>query len=90
MDPSQPNQDFRSIVSRLSFSDFNRVLFRSDPEEQSDGKNFGAYSIPNFGAPPYCGLQGKTPQYFYKREWLFLDNWEHGLLLLKKVLLSIF
>ena len=42
----------------MSLGDLNRVLYRTDEEEKSDGLGFGTYHIPDHGNLPYCGLQG--------------------------------
>ncbi|CAI4835347.1 CPA_1a_G0057570.mRNA.1.CDS.1 [Saccharomyces cerevisiae] len=46
-------------TSSLTLESINSVLYRSEPEEYdvSAGEG-GAYIIPNFGKPVYCGLQG--------------------------------
>ncbi|CAH1243859.1 AGL, partial [Branchiostoma lanceolatum] len=50
--------DFLSIVSELSLSDLNRVLYRCDPEERDEGWGGGVYHIPGWQSLKYCGLQG--------------------------------
>lgn len=49
---------FSSILSSLNLFDMNRVLFRCDAEEQSDGLGIAAYEFPGWGRMKYCGLQG--------------------------------
>ncbi|KAH9488900.1 hypothetical protein Btru_058327, partial [Bulinus truncatus] len=49
---------FRAIVSKLTFADLNRILFRIDQEERDDCYEFGAYRVPNSGPLVYCGLKG--------------------------------
>lgn len=48
-----------AIIANLSLSDLNRVLYRSDPEEQDDGNGGGVYVLPDTGPFVYCGLQGQ-------------------------------
>ncbi|KAK3091545.1 hypothetical protein FSP39_020658 [Pinctada imbricata] len=57
-DENFDKSNFHSIVSRLSFSDLNRVLYRCDSEERADGNGFGSYDVPGCGAFVYCGLRG--------------------------------
>ena len=52
------NNELETIVTKLSLTDLNRVLYRSDPEERDDHKGFGTYNIPGYGNLVYCGLQG--------------------------------
>jgi glycogen debranching enzyme len=55
---SNPSSEFNCIVKQLTLIDLERVLYRSSIEEQSDGKGFDVYSIPDYGKLHYCGLQG--------------------------------
>lgn len=41
----------------MNLLDLNQSLYLCDQEEREAGRG-GAYSIPNFGAFVYCGLQG--------------------------------
>ena len=54
---SSNESDFHRILSRLRLIDLNRMLYRSSGEEQSDGKGFDVYSIPNYGPMVYAGIQ---------------------------------
>lgn len=47
-----------SILSSLNLRDMNRVLYRCDAEERSDGLGIAAYDFPGWGSMKYCGLQG--------------------------------
>ncbi|XP_023247212.1 glycogen debranching enzyme isoform X2 [Copidosoma floridanum] len=56
---STDNSDLRSIVSRMSFADLNRALYRCDEEERDETANkFGVYAIPGYGPLVYAGIQG--------------------------------
>ncbi|CAH1775348.1 unnamed protein product [Owenia fusiformis] len=55
---TQRDTDFKSIISRMSLSDLNRVMYRCDAEEKDDGKGFAVYDIPKYGPLVYCGIQG--------------------------------
>ena len=55
---SSSQSEFDSIVSSLSLQTLNRVLFRCDEEEKSDGLDIGVYEVPNFGKFSYCGIAG--------------------------------
>ena len=57
-DENFDKSNFHAIVSRLTLSDLNRVLYRCDAEERADGKGFGSYNVPGFGGFVYCGLRG--------------------------------
>ena len=56
---SNPTSQFNLLVKQLTLVDLERILYRSSPEEQSDGKGFDVYQIPNSGSMYYCGLQGQ-------------------------------
>ena len=51
----ETNSDINSIVSNLSLTDLNFVLFRCNHEEVDDIKG-GAYDLPILGKMNYCGL----------------------------------
>lgn len=57
-DKDSEASNFREIVSEMDFSAYNRAMFRVTSEDESDGKGFRSYDIPNFGSLTYCGLQG--------------------------------
>lgn len=57
-DESFDKSNFHAIVSKLTLSDMNIVLYRCDSEEKADGNGFGAYDIPGHGPMVYCGLRG--------------------------------
>jgi glycogen debranching enzyme len=59
-DKTFDSSNFHAIVSKLSLSDLNIVLYRCDSEEAADGNGFGAYDIPGYGPMVYCGLRGKA------------------------------
>ena len=50
---------FNQIVKNLTLIDLERILYRSSIEEQSDGKGFDVYSIPDYGKLVYAGLHGQ-------------------------------
>ncbi|CAF5172650.1 unnamed protein product, partial [Rotaria magnacalcarata] len=54
---SNPTSQFNKIVKNLTLIDLERVLYRTSDEEQSDGKGFDVYIIPDYGKLNYCGLQ---------------------------------
>ena len=49
---------FDDIATQLSLGTMNRVLFRCDAEERSDGLGIGVYNIPGYGSLTYCGIAG--------------------------------
>ena len=51
-------KELDDIISKLSLTDLNRILYRCDPEEKDDGNGGGVYVLPHVGAMTYCGLQG--------------------------------
>ena len=53
-------QELHQIISKLSLTDLNRVLFHCDQEEQDEGNGGGVYNVPNYGPLVYCGLQGEV------------------------------
>lgn len=50
-------QKLSEVTGKLSLLDLNYVLFRCEEEEQ-DFSGTGCYTIPNYGALVYAGLQG--------------------------------
>jgi glycogen debranching enzyme len=56
---SNPESEFNLIVKELTLIDIERVLYRTSVEEQSDGKGFDVYEIPDYGKLVYAGLQGQ-------------------------------
>jgi glycogen debranching enzyme len=58
---SNPTSQFNSIVKELTLIDLERILYRSSIEEQSDGKGFDVYTIPDYGQLIYSGIYGIIP-----------------------------
>lgn len=56
---SNEKSDLDNIMSRMNFSDLNKILYRCDQEERDEtyGK-FGVYNVPGYGSLVYAGLQG--------------------------------
>ncbi|CAF3349523.1 unnamed protein product, partial [Rotaria sp. Silwood2] len=54
-----PTSQFNQIVQKLTLIDLERILYRTSIEEQSDGKGFGIYIIPDYGKLFYCGIHGE-------------------------------
>ncbi|CAM4839817.1 unnamed protein product [Rotaria magnacalcarata] len=54
---SNSTSQFNKIIKDLTLIDLERVLYRTSAEEQSDGKGFDVYIIPDYGKLNYCGLQ---------------------------------
>ncbi|KAL3124734.1 hypothetical protein niasHT_001571 [Heterodera trifolii] len=48
----------RTLLRKLSFLDFNYLLFRCESEECAESGERGAYEVPNFGKLVFCGLMG--------------------------------
>ncbi|CAF3842347.1 unnamed protein product [Rotaria sp. Silwood1] len=53
------DSQFNQIVKQLTLVDLERIIYRTSIEEQSDGKGFDVYSIPDYGKLIYCGIQGQ-------------------------------
>ncbi|KAJ1915336.1 bifunctional 4-alpha-glucanotransferase/amylo-alpha-1,6-glucosidase [Tieghemiomyces parasiticus] len=47
-----------AAVADLDLLALNAVLYRCDAEERDICASNGVYNVPNYGALPYCGLQG--------------------------------
>ena len=58
---SNPTSQFNEIVKQLTLVDLERVLYRTSVEEQTDGKGFDVYSVPDYGSFIYSGLYGQIP-----------------------------
>ncbi|CAF3847295.1 unnamed protein product [Rotaria sp. Silwood1] len=56
---SNPRSQFNHIIKQLTLVDLERVIYRTSIEEQSDGKGFDVYLIPDYGKLVYCGIQGQ-------------------------------
>jgi glycogen debranching enzyme len=67
-------QDLQAIVNRLTLSDLNHVLFKSDQEEQDD-IGVGVYSLDGYGPLKYAGLQGVMSILAEIRPINDLGNW---------------
>nr|XP_002130821.1 glycogen debranching enzyme-like [Ciona intestinalis] len=52
------NTHFDKLVSKLNLRTLNRVLFRCNEEEMSDGFGISAYQIPSWQKLCYCGIAG--------------------------------
>ncbi|XP_034951239.1 glycogen debranching enzyme isoform X2 [Chelonus insularis] len=53
------SSDLKSIISQMSLSDMNKVLYRCDQEERDESNGqIGVYNIPAYGPLVYAGLQG--------------------------------
>ncbi|XP_028967982.1 glycogen debranching enzyme [Galendromus occidentalis] len=63
----QVPQSVRAVISKLDMDDLNRILFRGDLEEKSDGLGMGAYNLDAVGPMIYCGLQGVMTHLSYIR-----------------------
>lgn len=55
---SNEKSDLHNIISRMDFSDLNKVLYRCDQEEREETSRFGVYNVPGYGCLVYAGLQG--------------------------------
>ena len=54
-------QELHQIISKLSLTDLNRLLFHCGQKEKDEGKGGGvSYNVPNCGPLVYCGLQGEV------------------------------
>lgn len=51
--------EVKAVIEALDLDDINRILFRCDQEERSDGFGLGAYDLNHVGPMIYCGLQGE-------------------------------
>lgn len=67
--PVQVAADVKATIDALDLDDINRILFRCDEEEKSDGFGVAAYNLSHVGPMIYCGLQGNHLN-------IFQDHWE--------------
>lgn len=66
--PVEVPTDVKAAIEALDLDDINRILFRCDQEERSDGFGLGSYTLNNVGPMLYCGLQGNVHFEFYFRD----------------------
>ncbi|OQR68221.1 glycogen debranching enzyme-like [Tropilaelaps mercedesae] len=59
--PVQVPNGVTEIIEALDLGDINRILFRCDQEERSDGFGFSAYNLAQVGPMIYCGFQVNLP-----------------------------
>lgn len=76
-DESFDKSNFYAIISKLTLSDLNIVLYRCDSEEKADGNGFGAYDIPGYGPMVYCGLRGEKVLKLYSNTVICLYWYMH-------------
>ncbi|CAF4553443.1 unnamed protein product [Rotaria sp. Silwood2] len=81
---------FNKIIKQLTLVDLERIIYRTSFEEQSDGKGFDVYNIPDYGQLIYCGIQGQISildkiRLFNQIKHPFVNNLKQGNWLMKYI-----
>ena len=58
IDEHVDQSNFRTIVSKLTLADLNKIFFHCKAEEEAEGNGYSTYNVPGYGDMVYCGLRG--------------------------------